>query len=101
MASASSKAGGDTPRPEQTFFDDPALDRAMGVVMALASEVWVLRDRLAAIEERLAERGVLDIAELDAEPGDDERARRMVERDAFVQHLMENLLGEQLSKGAT
>ena len=34
--------------PEQTFFPDPALDRAFGVVMALAQEVWVLRDRVAA-----------------------------------------------------
>ena len=32
------------PQPEQTFFADPALDRAFGVVMALATEVWVMRD---------------------------------------------------------
>ena len=30
---------------EQTFFEDPALDRAFGVVMALATEVYVLRNR--------------------------------------------------------
>ena len=30
--------------PEQTFFPDPALDRAFGVVMALAQEVWVLSE---------------------------------------------------------
>jgi hypothetical protein len=87
-------------RPEQTFFEDPALDRAMGVVMALATEVWVLRDRMAAIEARLADAGIVDLEMLDAEPGDEERAARAAERDAFVQHLMESLLGEQLSKGA-
>ena len=54
--------------PEQTFFPDPALDRAFGVVMALATEVWVLRDRLAALE-------------------------------AFVAHLLQNLLGVQQAKG--
>ena len=32
-------------RPEQTFFADPALDRAVGMIMALATEVWVMRDR--------------------------------------------------------
>jgi len=37
--------------PEQTFFPDPALDRAFGVVMALATEVWVLRDRRAGWPE--------------------------------------------------
>jgi len=30
---------------EQIFFNDPALDRAFGVVMALATEVYVLKDR--------------------------------------------------------
>ena len=35
---------------EQTFFEDPALDRAFGVVMALATEVYVLRNRQRALE---------------------------------------------------
>jgi hypothetical protein len=82
--------------PEQTFFPDPALDRAFGVVMTLAQEVWVLRDRVAAMEAQLAERGVLDVAKLTEEPRTDERA---AERDAFVAHLMQNLLGEQQSTG--
>ena len=78
--------------PEQTFFPDPALDRAFGVVMALAQEVWVLRDRVAAMEAQLAERGVLQIEKLNEEPAGDERAK---EREAFVSHLMQNLLGAQ------
>ena len=61
--------------PEQTFFPDPALDRAFGVVMALAQEVWVLRERVAGMEAQLAE------------------------REAFVAHLMQNLLGQQQAKG--
>lgn len=82
--------------PEQTFFPDPALDRAFGVVMALAQEVWVLRDRLAGLEAQLAERGMLDVARLNEEPARDERA---AERDAFVAHLLQNLLGQQQAKG--
>ena len=82
--------------PEQTFFPDPALDRAFGVVMALAQEVWVLRDRLAGIEAQLAERGILDVDKLNQEPDRDERT---AEREAFVAHLMQNLLGEQQAKG--
>jgi hypothetical protein len=82
--------------PEQTFFPDPALDRAFGVVMALAQEVWVLRDRVAGMEAQLAERGVLDLAKLNQEPHGDDRA---AERDAFLAHLMQNLLGTQQSKG--
>lgn len=82
--------------PEQTFFPDPALDRAFGVVMALAQEVWVLKDRVAALEAQLAARGALDVAKLNEEPASDERA---AEREAFVQHLMQNLLGVQQAKG--
>ena len=83
-------------KPEQTFFEDPALDRAFGVVMALAQEVWVLRDRVAAMEAQLAERGVLQVEKLNEEPKGDERA---AEREAFVRNLMQQLLGEQQSKG--
>jgi hypothetical protein len=82
--------------PEQTFFPDPALDRAFGVVMALAQEVWVLRDRMAAMEAQLAERGVLQIEKLNEEPAGDPRA---AEREAFVAHLMQSLLGVQQAKG--
>ncbi|MEA3192720.1 MAG: hypothetical protein QOD26_1053 [Betaproteobacteria bacterium] len=83
--------------PEQTFFPDPALDRAFGVVMTLATEVWVLRDRLHALEAQLAERGALDLEKLNREPERDERA---AEREAFVADLLQNLLGEQQAKGA-
>ena len=82
--------------PEQTFFPDPALDRAFGVVMALATEVWVLRDRLAALEAQLAGRALVDRDALSREPADDV-ARE--EREAFVAHLMQNLLGVQQAKG--
>jgi hypothetical protein len=86
-------------RPEQAFFPDPALDRAFGVVMALATEVYVLRDRLAALEAQLAARGMLDRTALDAEPSPEEGAARAADRDAFVAHLMHHLLGHQVSKG--
>jgi hypothetical protein len=82
--------------PEQTFFPDPALDRAFGVVMALATEVWVLRDRLAALEAQLAGRALVDRDALSREPADD-AARE--EREAFVAHLLQNLLGVQQAKG--
>lgn len=87
-------------RPEQTFFPDPALDRAFAVVMALAAELWVVKDRMRALETRLAEKGVLDLAELDREPEAAEAAALAAERDAFTAHLMEPLLGRQQSKGA-
>ena len=48
------------------------------------------------MEAQLAERGVLDVAKLNQEPRTDEGS---AERDAFVAHLLQNLLGEQQSKG--
>ena len=83
--------------PEQTFFPDPALDRAFGVVMALATELWVLKDRVAGLEAQLVARGMVDREALSREPADDV-ARE--EREAFVAHLMQNLLGVQQAKGA-
>ncbi len=98
-ASAPATAPGFTPRPEQTFFADPALDRVLGVVMALAAEVYVLRDRQGALERQLVERGALDLARLDAEPTAAETAAMKADRDAFVAHLMSSVLGLQASKG--
>ena len=90
----------EAPRAEQTFFEDEALDRAFGVVMALATEVYVLRDRVQALERLLTESGVIGERALDGEPSLAERAERAADRDAFVAHLMDNLLGRQVSKGA-
>ncbi|MGE0823926.1 MAG: hypothetical protein AB7G75_13070 [Candidatus Binatia bacterium] len=42
-----------------TFFADPQVDKVMGIVMALAGEVAVLRDRLDTVERVLVSRGVL------------------------------------------
>jgi hypothetical protein len=89
------------PHPEQTFFPDPALDRAMGVVMALATEVYVLRDRLFALERLLAESGTFDRARLDAAPTPEEAAASAADRDAFVNGLLSSVLALQASKGAT
>jgi len=89
----------DAPRPEQTFFEDPALDRMMGVVWALATEVYVLRDRLQSLEEMLAESGTVNRAALEAEASPQELMEKAADRDAFVAHLMDNLMGIQAAKG--
>ena len=88
-------------RPEQSFFPDPAIDRVLGVVMALATEVYVLRDRVRALEVQLVAGGTVDRTALDAEPDAAALAAVRADRDAFVQHLMQPLLGQQASKGST
>jgi len=88
-------------RPEQTFFDDPALDRAFGVVMALATEVYVQRDRLRALERQLQKANVIKIDDLDQEPSNAERQDDTLDREQFVEGLLINLLGSQQAKGPT
>lgn len=90
-----------TPRREQVYFADPAIDRTMGVVMALATEVYVLRDRLYAMERQLAESKVLDRERLSAEPTPAEQAAQQADREAFVAHILDSVLGIQAAKGAT
>jgi len=87
-------------RAEQTFFEDPALDRALAMVMTLAAELYVTRDRLRVMETVLVERGVLESDELERfEVPETERADWDSDRDAFVKAIMENVRGTQVSKG--
>ena len=87
-------------RPEQTFFTDPAIDRIMGVLMSLAGEVYVLRDRMRVLEARLSEQGVLAPGALDSwTPTPEQAQATQADRDAFVTHLLDNLLGQQAARG--
>lgn len=87
------------PRPEQQFFDDPAVDRLVGMVMTLAGELWVLKDRQRVTELLLAEKGTLTVEDLDSyEPTPEEATRLAEERQAFVKSLMDNLLALEQSK---
>jgi hypothetical protein len=86
-------------RPEQVFFDDPALDRLMGVVMTLASEQYVLRDRVQALEEQLVNAGHLSAASLAEAPSPEKEARYQADADDFARTILEPLLGQQQSLG--
>ncbi|MFL2770219.1 MAG: hypothetical protein ACJZ9F_04340 [Rhodospirillaceae bacterium] len=90
MESPSPKA-----RPEQQFFDDPAMDRLMGTVMALAQEHYVLRDRVHALERELARTKKLDLAMIEKEPTAEERLATADDRNEFVEALLKPMLGYQ------
>ncbi|MCY4191199.1 MAG: hypothetical protein OXD42_07750 [Rhodospirillaceae bacterium] len=95
---ASDPSSATRPRAEQIFFEDPAIDRLFGVIMALATETYVLKDRLAALERALSEQNLLDVAALAAEPSPEETAALTADRDAFVAHLLDSLLGLEVSQ---
>jgi hypothetical protein len=87
------------PRAEQVFFDDPAVDRLMGVVMALASETYVLKDRINVLERQLAAAGHVDTAKLVVAPDQAAEAADFDEAAEFTRTLLEPLLGLQKSLG--
>ncbi len=87
-------------RPEQTFFEDPAVDRLLGVILALGAETYVLRDRVARLEEALEKGGVLQPGATEAPRSPEAASRAAKDREAFVAALMENLLARQKSNGA-
>jgi hypothetical protein len=84
---------------EQVFFKDPAIDRLMGVTMALATELYVLRDRLRALETQLMDKGAVDAQSLNQEVAPEVLAQHQADRDAFVAHLLSPLLGQESSRG--
>src|SRR5690606_6034724 len=85
-------------RPEQIFFEDPAVDRVMAVLFALATEHYVLHDRVRALEELLVQKGTVTVDALNAPPADEAAAHR--DAAAFAEALLRPLLGVQPAKGA-
>lgn len=81
------------PRPEQAFFADPVVDRLMGTTIALATEVYMLRSRLRALEARLG------VAEGASELSPKEQEAQRGDAQAFVAHVLGPLMGEQQSRG--
>lgn len=53
MVRAGAKPKGKRP----SYFDDPAMDRMLSILMAVAGEVSVLRERLDTVERLLEEKG--------------------------------------------
>ena len=87
--------------PEQTFFEDPALDRALAMIMSLAAELAVTKDRLRSLEVVLEKAGTISAGVLNAYiPDQAEAAALMVERNSMVQQLMDAAQGRQVSRGA-
>lgn len=77
-------------RPQQLDSLEP--DKLVAVVLHLAMELSVMRDRLDSHEALLADAGVLDRDAVDAyrpEPGDAERRKAM--RDELVAAIIERL----------
>jgi hypothetical protein len=71
IARAGKKAKGKRP----AYFEDPALDRTLSIVMALVGEVSVMRERMDTLERLLAAKGSISRADIEAYEPDKAAAR--------------------------
>ena len=62
IARAGTRAKGARPK----YFEDPATDRLLSIVMALAGEVAVVKERLDTVERLLDARGSITRADIEA-----------------------------------
>jgi hypothetical protein len=78
------------------FFADPASDKILNMVVTLSSEVWALRERLAALEAVQIRQGSLSNGEVDQyEFTPDQETRLAVDRKEFIDSLF-RVLQEQV-----
>lgn len=79
------KARGERPY----FFDDPAVDKVVAMVMGLAGEVAVLRDRQDTLERLLEARGVLSRGDIESyAPPPVVMAERAAWREGFLGEVL-------------
>ena len=82
------------------FFSDPAIDKVLNMVVTLGSEVWALRERLAALEAIQVGRGQLGGDEVDGyEFTPEQEARLAADRKEFIDNLF-RILQEQAELAA-
>ena len=79
------KAKGERP----AFFDDPQIDKLLAIVMALAGEVSVLRERLDTVERLLEAKGLLSRQDIEAYRAEDTAA---TEREQWRAEYIERIL---------
>ncbi len=62
IARSGAKAKGKRPQ----YFEDPAIDRTLSIVMALVGEVSVIRERLDTVERLLETKGSINRADIES-----------------------------------
>jgi len=71
------------------YFESPETDKLLAIVLALAEEVSVLRDRLDAVERLAEAKGLLSQAEISAYQPDEAAAKeRAQQRSAYIERIL-------------
>jgi predicted nucleic acid-binding Zn-ribbon protein len=91
IARAGTRAKGQRPQ----YFADPAQDRMLSILMALVSEVSVVRERLDTIERLLDIKGTISRTDIETyTPDKDAAYERSVSTKAYIARVMRALQQE-------
>ena len=75
-----------------SYFDDPMTDRLLTMTLALAEELWVVRERLDTVEALAEQKSGITEAEIEAfSPSPERAAKREALRQEFLDRLFYNL----------
>jgi hypothetical protein len=74
--------------PLPQFFAAQGLDEVVGIAMALAGELWVVKERLASLEHLIAATGALSSSQIEAfRPSGDFQKALEAERAQFLERV--------------
>jgi len=77
---------------KKSWLGDPILDKMFQVVIRLAGELYVTKDRLTTLETIIEEKGLLDLSEIDNYSESAENNIKLSEqRDAYIANILEPL----------
>ena len=92
-------------RGDPIYFENEVIDHLLGIVLELGAQLWVTRDRLAMLEEKLAEAGTVSLEELDeGRPSEALQARLKEQRQAMIRQVYARLYtrygGDKIEHGS-
>ncbi|HEY9847097.1 MAG TPA: hypothetical protein V6D03_12995 [Candidatus Caenarcaniphilales bacterium] len=77
------------------YFENPQIDQLLAIVMALAGEVSVLRERLDTVERLAEAKGLFNLREIEAYcPSDLVTEERDQQRSAYLARILRVVLEE-------
>lgn len=82
------------------FLDHPTVDKVMRVVVALARETYVLKDRMALMETLLDEKGYVTRRDIEMRrPSEAEREASKEDADRFINAVMRPIVHDRVDLG--
>ncbi len=87
--------------PDPVYLENPVLDATVRMVVELAAQVWVERERRLTLESLLAARGLLDLGAIESFKPDAAQATALkAERARFIEDVFKELRRIPATPGA-